>query len=150
MTPATISRITMRRYILGQQGLWPGRRWQGKAGTADAIRDVSAVQIDPITVIARSHELTLWGRVADYRPEHLNSLMHTERQFFDYGGTLFIYPMSDLPYWRLVMRRRAEDGHWKPFIDANGPLLEEIKAELRARGPLGNRHFINPSPVDHY
>ncbi len=140
----------MRRYILGQQGLWPGRRWQGKTGTADAIRAVRAVQIDPITVIARSHELTLWGRVADYRPEHLDALMHTERQFFDYGGTLFIYPMSDLPFWRLVMRRRREDERWNTFINANGPLMEEIKAELRARGPLSNRDFTNRSRVEHY
>jgi len=140
----------MRRFILGKQGLWPGRRWQGKAGTAEAIRAVEAVQIDPITVIARSHEITLWGRVADYHPEYLDTLMHTDRLFFDYGSTLFIYPMNELPYWRLVMRRRADDERWKPYIKANGPLLDEIRAELRARGPLGNRDFTNRARVENY
>lgn len=27
----TISREIARRFILGKQGLWPGRRWQGDA-----------------------------------------------------------------------------------------------------------------------
>ena len=29
-----ISKQTRRRYILGRQGLWPGRRWMGLAGVA--------------------------------------------------------------------------------------------------------------------
>ena len=38
MNPITISQQTMRRFVLGKQGLWPGRRWKGKKGTAQAIR----------------------------------------------------------------------------------------------------------------
>jgi uncharacterized protein YcaQ len=30
MTPITISQQTARRFILGKQGLWPGRRWRGR------------------------------------------------------------------------------------------------------------------------
>ena len=106
MNSLTISQTTARRYILGKQGLWPGRRWAGKAGTAKAIRHMEAVQIDPLTVVARSHDLGLHSRVIDYRPEYLDRLMHHERQFFDYGGGLFIYPLDELPYWRVSMQRR--------------------------------------------
>jgi hypothetical protein len=28
-----ISAVTARRYVMGRQGLWPGRRWQGLDGT---------------------------------------------------------------------------------------------------------------------
>ncbi len=38
MTPLNISKITARRYIMGKQGLWPGRRFQGVDGAADALR----------------------------------------------------------------------------------------------------------------
>ncbi len=27
MQPMAISRVTERRFVLGRQGLWPGRRW---------------------------------------------------------------------------------------------------------------------------
>jgi len=58
----------MRRYVLGRQGLWPERRVAGKPGVAQIIRQVGAVQIDPINVVARSHNIVLWGRVASYQP----------------------------------------------------------------------------------
>ncbi len=38
MATLTISKITQRRFILGKQGLYPGRRWHDKAGVAAALR----------------------------------------------------------------------------------------------------------------
>jgi uncharacterized protein YcaQ len=65
----TISAAVRRRLILGKQGLWPGRRWSGKTGTAEALREVEAVQIDPVSVVAQSHDIVLWGRVNGFWPE---------------------------------------------------------------------------------
>src|SRR5688572_20155609 len=97
----TLTMATVRRFVLGRQGLWPGRRWAGKQGTAAALRACEAVQMDPLNVVARSHDIVLWSRVLDYRPEFLDQLLYADRAFFDYGGGLFIYPMRELPYWRL-------------------------------------------------
>ena len=72
MTDLAISQATARRYLLGRQGLWPGRRWQGFEGTAQALRYCEAVQIDPLCVIARNHDLTLHSRVIDYQPDFLD------------------------------------------------------------------------------
>jgi uncharacterized protein YcaQ len=140
MPPLEISKITYRRFLLGRQGLWPGRRWRGKAGTAAAIRACEAVQMDPLVMVARSHDLVLHSRVQDYKPGHLDQLMYGERRFFDYGGGLFFYPMSELPYWRLHMRHRGEQGRWGPdFARANMAVLDQVRAALLERGPLGNR-----------
>src|SRR5206468_4062780 len=95
----TITKRTARRYVLGRQGLWPGRRWAGKEGTAQALRQAEAVQVDTISVVARSHDLTLWSRVAGYDPAYLDALLYEERAFFDYGGILMVYPTAELPYW---------------------------------------------------
>jgi hypothetical protein len=59
----TISKTTLRRFVLGQQGLYPGRRWQGKEGVAKAILEGSVVQVDPLNVVARNHDIVLYGRV---------------------------------------------------------------------------------------
>ena len=48
MSGITISQKTRRRFILGKQGLWPGRRWRGTEGALAAARDMGAVQLDPI------------------------------------------------------------------------------------------------------
>ena len=106
MALRSISPTVVRRYLLGRQGPWPGRRWAGKDGTAHALRYLESVQVDPMTVVARSHDIVLWSRVAGYRPEYLQQVLYHDRLFFDYGGGLFIYPMDELPFWRLHMRRR--------------------------------------------
>ena len=146
----TIPKVTARRYILGRQGLWPGRRWIGRSGAAQALRYVEAVQIDPLNVVARSHDIVLWSRVADYRPEYLDDLLYGEREFFDYGSGLFIYPMDELPYWRVAMQRKGREDRWADFASQHSKLLREVKSELRRRGPLGNRDFTGRTRVNSY
>jgi uncharacterized protein len=149
-TAMTISKTTARRFVLGKQGLWPGRRWAGINGTAAALRAIEMVQMDPLNVVARSHDIVLWSRVSDYRPEFLDSLLYQERQFFDYGGGLFIYPMAELPYWRLSMKKREEEGRWALFAADHQELLDEVREQLRACGPLGNRDFVGNERVTNY
>ena len=146
----TISKQTARRFILGRQGLWPGRRWAGEAGLADALRASEAIQMDPLNVVARSHDIALWGRVSGYRPALLDHALYQRREFFDYGGGLFIYPMSELPYWRTPMRRREHEPRWATFAAAHPTLLDDMRAQLRARGPLGNRDFAGGERVNNY
>ena len=150
MPELSITPTTARRYILGRQGLWPGRRWQGLNGTAQALLTTEAVQIDPLVVVARNHDLILHSRVVDYQPEYLDRLLYHDRAFFDYGGTVFIYPMHELPYWRVVMQRKGKEPRWSNFAQQNPALLREVQAELRKRGPLGNRDFDGRAHGDNY
>ena len=46
--PPTVSLDVARRYLLGRQGLWPGRRWDGREGAAAAIHAIAALQLDPV------------------------------------------------------------------------------------------------------
>ena len=137
----TISKQNARRFVLGRQGLWPGRRWQGKKGTVQAIRTGEALQLDPLNIFARSQDIVLHSRVLDYKPEYLYQAAYGERQFFDYGGWLAMYPMQELPYWRLHMEKRTRDEYVKYFVPQHQEVLEHVRAELRRRGPLGNRDF---------
>lgn len=137
--PPIISMSTARRFVLGQQGLWPGRRWAGEDGAATALREIGSVQMDPLNVVARSHHLALWGRVADYQTDHLDTLLYDKRQFFDYGGVLRVHPMVELPFWRVHMRRRRDEPRWAAFHNDNRELIDAVRAEVESRGPLGPR-----------
>lgn len=137
----TISNQTARRFVLGRSGLWPGRRWRGRAGTIQAMRACEALQLDPLNIAARSQDIMLHSRVLDYKPSYLYELAYEQRQFFDYGGWLAMYPMEELPFWRFHMERRARDEYVKYFVPGHEAVLEFVRAELRRRGPLGNRDF---------
>ena len=145
MKPINISKQTARRFVLGRQGLWPGRRWSGKHGTAVALRECEAVQLDPLNVTARSQDIVLHSRVLDYKPEYLYKVAYEERQFFDYGGWLAMYPMEELPYWRVQMEGRRHQKRVEDFVLSNLELFEHVRAALRERGPLGNRDFTGKS-----
>ncbi len=134
-----------RRYVLGRQGLWPGRRWAGPDGVAKAIRAAESVQVDTISIVARNHDLVLSSRVADYAPSMLDQLLYTERQFFEYGWILFIYPLDELPYWLSIMARKGASREW---LDREHPeVIALARQRLEADGPLTSRDFKGRSLV---
>ncbi len=150
MTPISISKTTYKRFILGRQGLWPGRRFTGKDGAAAAIRNSEALQLDPLNVVARSQEIALWSRVLDFYPEQLYQVAYDERQFFDYGGGLFFYPMEDFPYWRAGMQQPNLYPRWTKFVAEHPEVLTQVLEAIRERGPLGNRDFEGNQAVKSY
>src|SRR5205823_2871286 len=57
---------------------------------------------------------------------------------------------EELPYWRAEMNRRKFEKRWAGWAEGKHALLEEVRAELRARGPLGNRDFTGRVRVESY
>lgn len=146
----TISNQTARRFVLGKQGLWPGRRWRGRKGTAQAIHACEAVQLDPLNIFARSQDIVLHSRVLDYKPDYLHELAYQDREFFDYGAWLAMYPMANLPYYRVHMDCRKHHKWVDEFFLTNPELFEQVRQELRTRGPLGNRSFKGDAIAGNY
>lgn len=133
---------TARRFILGKQGLWPGRRWRGIAGAEQAMRAIEHLQLDPLQIIARSHDITLHSRVLDYTPGMWEDLAYRQRKFFDWGGWLAARPMDELPHWRVVMRREREsNARICSMARDHADAIVEMRALLRERGTVSNRDF---------
>src|SRR5258708_22252733 len=139
---------TARRFILGKQGLWPGRRWRGLQGTERAMRAMEYLQLDPLQIVARSHELALHSRVLDYTPGQWEQVTYQQRKFFDWGGWLAVRPMDELPdlayakSWRVVMRReRDRKSRISSLGREHATAVVEMRTILRERGTVSNRDF---------
>jgi hypothetical protein len=139
--PIQISIDIARRFVLGKQGLWPGRRWRGKRGTEQAMRAMEHLQLDPLQIFARSQDIKLHSRVIDYTPGLWEELAYTDRKFFDWGGWLAVRPMDELPYWRTLMRRERESRQWIDHIKPHRAAVEEMRQLLRQRETVRNRDF---------
>ena len=142
----TIDLTTARRYILGKQGLWPGRRWRGVAGTEQAMRAIEYLQLDPLQIIARSHDIQLHSRVLDYTPGMWEDVSYGQRKFFDGGGWLAARPMDELPHWRVVMRRERDgspdhDSRIRQMGQEHAETVVEMRTILAERGTVSNRDF---------
>jgi uncharacterized protein len=139
--PIDVSREVARRFLLGRQGLWPGRRWRGLAGAERAMRTMGNLQLDPLRMIARAQDLALGSRVLGYREDDWATLAYEQRKFFEWGGWLAVRPMEELPYYRVLMARTRADwwGNW--IQGEHGAAVEEMQRLLPERGELANRHF---------
>ena len=142
---------TARRYILGRQGLWPGRRWAGRRGTERAMRAMEHLQLDPLATVTRAQDLMLASRVIDYRPDDWMIPTYERRRFFEWGGWLAVRPMDELPYWRVLMRRERDlPGH--RALAASTPMpsprcaTSSPRPDDRQSGLCDDR----PKRVDHY
>lgn len=106
------------------------------AGVPALLRGVGAVQLDTISVLARSHELVAYARLgpvgraaveAAYwgRPAHaFEALAHA----------MCILPIE---WWPRFAARRRRSATWvHPRRPADERAMREVLAELKARGPL--------------
>jgi uncharacterized protein len=136
-----ISAVTARRYVMGRGGLWPGRRWEGLEGAGDAMRAMEDLQLDPLVVVARAHDLALHSRVEGYAIDDWATLTYGRREFFEWGGWLAVRPMEELPIYRVLMRRERQHDHWLDVEREHGPAIEEMRAILRSGREVSNRDF---------
>ncbi len=142
----TINLEIARRFILGKQGLWPGRRWHGLTGTEQAMHAIEYLQLDPLQIIARSQDIQLHSRVLDYTPNLWEQATYQQRSFFDWGGWLAARPMDELPHWRVIMHRERDGGRdmdnriHKMGIE-HADAIVEMRGILAERGTVTNRDF---------
>jgi uncharacterized protein YcaQ len=80
----TISLQTARRLFLVRQRLNDRQPANDAAGILDVVRDLSCLQLDPISAVARSHQLVVWSRVGTYQLAALDQLLWRDRSLFEY------------------------------------------------------------------
>jgi len=105
------------------------------------MRAIEHLQLDPLNVVARAHDLILQSRVIGYRPDDWAVLTHEQRRFFEWGGWLAVRPIEELPHWRVLMRRQRDSRQWRAFAKEHAAAIEEMRRVLRERATVSNRDF---------
>jgi hypothetical protein len=155
----TISIQTARRLFIQRQRLNdPPTSEVCKASEVllDVIRDLGCLQLDPISAVARSHQLVLWSRVGQYDLAALDQLLWTDRSLFEYWAHMAsIVLTEDYPIHHLLMRtylrgepQTARRQRTRQWVKANQHLQRRILRELKRHGPLPARVFENTTDED--
>ncbi|MCR2801361.1 crosslink repair DNA glycosylase YcaQ family protein [Microbacterium sp. zg-Y818] len=146
--PRDLSRGEARRIALAAQGF--ARPRPETVGTRQlnlALTRMATLQIDSVNVFARSHYLPLFSRLGPYDPALLDRLLFSPggRYTESWAHMASFIPTAD---WGLFAFRHAaarerylrRDAAW---FREHGGVVDEVRAQLAARGPL------RPAQIDH-
>ncbi len=155
MPPAeiTLSPAHARRFALHALGLVDAH-----TSMAGVLAHHGYVQIDPINVCGRMHDLILRPRLAGYREGDLMRFVHgnaavlaaEQRTAFEHHlpstGILVVLENSAWPHLQAAMRARSRRaGAWSGKLTAReAELAPRLLAELAARGPMGSDVIDDP------
>ena len=117
-----------------------------KARLLATIRALGSVQLDTISVVARSHETVLWSRLGPYDPALLAELHHLDSALCEYWAhTAALVPIEAFSYFRrgMAARRERYEGE-SSWAATNADTLARVLATVRERGPTASRHFSRP------
>lgn len=150
----TVELADARRLAIVKQRLAGPAPRSSPAKVLDVARSIRCVQLDPISVVARSPLLVLRSRLPSFRPAHLERLVYRDRSMFEYWAhAASIVLTEDLPIHRYQMRNyppRDKDYGRRiaGWIEQNAKLRRSILSDLRRRGPLRLKDLTGDAVVD--
>lgn len=144
MTDIHLSEPAARALMLAAMGL--DRRPRRRARKADvlaAIRRMGALQIDTISVVARSPYLVLWTRLGDYDPRWLDELLAEGRIFEYWSHEACFLPIEDYPLYRHRMLDRSWDRwHYShAYMERHRDEVARLLETVRERGEVRSTDF---------
>jgi len=134
------SREAARTMLLATQGLGssPGRPAK-KEDVLGAVRRMGVLQIDSISVVARSPYLVLWSRLGSYDPVWLDELL-AEGALFEYWSHAACFiPIEDYGLYRRRMIVGSEKT--RAWISAHPEEIGHVMARVRENGPVRSAEF---------
>ncbi|MFC7310487.1 winged helix-turn-helix domain-containing protein [Streptomyces monticola] len=122
-----------RRIALRAQGFLgaPDRR----SGVRGVLRHLGAVQLDTISVLARSHELIPYARLGAVGRKPVEEAYWTQTHAFEYWShAACILPIEEWPHF--AFRRRAYRSRPQWHHELSDAAYDQVIKQLRAEGPL--------------
>ena len=134
------SKEAARTLLLAAQDLdSPPRRPATRDDVLDAIRRMGVLQIDSISVVARSPYLVLWSRIGAYDPVWLDELL-AEGALFEYWSHAACFiPIDDYGLYRRLMLGKTDKT--RAWMEAHPDALERVMGRIRQDGPVRSAEF---------
>jgi len=130
LSPDDARRMTLRAQgFLGSEGR--------RGGVPGMLRRIGAVQLDTISVLARSHELVAYARLGPVPRDRIERAYwhpRTPAAFEYWSHAACVLPIEEWPYY--AFRRRALRSRGVRWHTPDDRACAEVLARLRAEGPL--------------
>ena len=135
-----LSQDEARVIMLSAQGFIGAKARRG--GVPGMLRRLGGVQLDTISVLARSHELVAYARLGAIGRQKVegaywNPAIPTAFEYWSHAAC--VLPLEEWPYY--AFRRRAYRERGKRWHQSHPDVCERVLARIRAEGPLTTREL---------
>ena len=128
-----------RELVLASQGLGTVSKRATKDDVREIIRRMGVLQIDSISVVARSPYLVLWSRLGSYEPRWLDELL-AEGALFEYWSHAACFiPIQDYGLYRRLMIEGGEKT--RTWMQAHHEEIEHVMDRISEKGPVRAAEF---------
>jgi uncharacterized protein YcaQ len=133
ITPAEVRRIQLRAQgLLGADGR--------RGGVPALLRRLGAVQLDTISVLARSHELIPYARLGAVGRDRVEQAYWGNGGAFEYWAhAACVLPVAEWPHF--AFRRRAFRERGRRWHKVPERAIDGLLARLRTEGPLTTKEL---------
>jgi uncharacterized protein YcaQ len=137
--PIEFSVEAARELLLAAQGLGSAPKRATKDDVRGIIRRMGVLQIDSISVVARSPYLVLWSRLGPYEPRWLDELL-AEGAIFEYWSHAACFiPIEDYGLYRRLMIEGGEKT--RTWMQAHSEEIEHVMERVNENGPVRAAEF---------
>jgi uncharacterized protein YcaQ len=142
LSTLTISQV--RLVQLAAQGLLlPPAQPAAKADVLAAIQRMGVLQIDTISVVARSPYLVLFSRLGTYDPAWLEELLAEGAIFENWAHAACFIPIEDFPLIRRTMLEQSHSSYFGNWAERNKPTLDHVLDSVRQNGSMRSADFAS-------
>ncbi|MHA2473140.1 MAG: DNA glycosylase AlkZ-like family protein [Promethearchaeota archaeon] len=130
----------VQKFILEKQGL---RTTKPTKSTLDIIKKIHNVQIDTISVVARSQDLILFNRLPDYKEKDVWGLERDKKVFEYYSHALCLIPIEEFPFYLWIFEYNRENpGNWtKNWTAVNRKTVDHVYDYIKKHGETSSSDF---------
>ena len=106
-----------------------------------AIRRMGALQIDTISVVARSPYFVLFSRLGEYDPKWLDELLVEKALFEQWAHAASFVPIEDFALFRRRILEGQRESYFGSWAEENKGTLDHVLETVRTNGPMRSADF---------
>lgn len=140
-----ISLPDAQQFILKKQGILVAKPAQS---ILDVAKQIHNIQIDTISVVARSHDLTVFTRFPRYQEKEIWKLQEQKQLFESISHALCLMPIEEFPFYNWLMttyRNKPKNAYWSTWIRDHQKVIDRVYNAIKEQGALSSKDFKVPS-----
>ncbi len=140
-----ITRDTAQKFIIEEQGLGVSNSFEN---VLDVVRNIHNVQIDTISVVARSHDLILFNRLENYQEKEVWKWLKEKKLFEFWSHAMCLMPFEEYPFyaWKIKYNQKSLFGYWNKWIKINQSVMDRVYSHVKKNGLTSSTDFKKENP----